>query len=104
MTVAQAPPTAKVPDVTGKTGAAAASALGAAGFNVVRDDADRHEPGQERDRDHADPGGGKHRAKQSTVTIVVGQYVPPTTHDDAHDHDDPYDDDDAHDHHDQPHT
>jgi eukaryotic-like serine/threonine-protein kinase len=79
LTVAKAPPTAKVPDVTGKTGADAESALGAAGFNVVETTQTVTHQAKSGVVIKQTPAGGKTEPKQSTVTIVIGQYVPPST-------------------------
>jgi beta-lactam-binding protein with PASTA domain/serine/threonine protein kinase len=79
LTVAKAPPTAKVPDVTGKTGADAESALGAAGFNVVETTQTVTHQAKNGVVIKQTPAGGRTEPKQSTVTIVIGQYVPPST-------------------------
>ena len=79
LTVAKAPPTAEVPNVEGKTGAEAESALGAAGFNVVETTQTVTDQSKNGFVLKQTPAAGKTETKKSTVTIVIGQYVPTST-------------------------
>ncbi len=85
----QAPPTAKVPRSSATRPAQRRERAQRAGLQRHPDDADRHEPGQERGRDPAVPGAGRRPPRsRARVTIIVGQLrrrrtTSTTTHDHA---------------------
>jgi serine/threonine-protein kinase len=76
--IAQAPPTATVPDVKNQTAPAAKSALQGAGFKVVQ----QAKSVTKQDKNgivlSESPAAGTMAKKGSTVTITVGQYIAPT--------------------------
>ncbi|MBV9312019.1 MAG: Stk1 family PASTA domain-containing Ser/Thr kinase [Solirubrobacterales bacterium] len=75
------PPPAKatVPDVTGQSADAARSALSGAGFTVVTQSKDVNKKSNDNQVLSQNPGGGSSVNKGSTVTIVVGHFVPTKT-------------------------
>jgi len=77
--VAQAPTTAKVPDVRGQTVASAANALGQAGFNVKQTSQTVTDQTKDGIVLSESPAPNTTQKKGSTVTIVVGHYQQPTT-------------------------
>jgi eukaryotic-like serine/threonine-protein kinase len=77
--VAQAPPKANVPDVTGQRAGAARGALEAAGFSVSSQSQDVSDPAQNDVVVSQNPSGGSSEIKGSTVTIVVGHLKTTTT-------------------------
>jgi serine/threonine-protein kinase len=79
LVIAKAPPTAKVPNVVGQTGAAAENALGQAGFNAIETTRTVTNQANNGIVLKQTPAAGKTEAKKSTVTIVIGQFVPKTT-------------------------
>ena len=80
LVVAQAPTTAKVPGVTGRTAADATSALKSAGFQVSQSTKDVKDQAKNGIVLSQSPGGGASANKGSTVTIVVGKFTQtPTT-------------------------
>jgi eukaryotic-like serine/threonine-protein kinase len=79
LVIAQAPPTANVPNVTGDKANAASSALAAAGFKVTqqtKDVTDKTKDGVVIDQT---PSANSTANKNSTVTIVVGHFKAPPT-------------------------
>ncbi len=79
LVIAKAPTTARVPDVKGQTAAAATSALQAAGFKVVQETKKVKEQANNGIVVKQTPKSGGTVNKGSAVTIVVGQYTPPTS-------------------------
>jgi serine/threonine-protein kinase len=79
LVVAKAPPTATVPNVKGQTGAAAENALGQAGFNVVETTQTVTNQAKNGVVIKQTPAANRTEPKKSTVTIVIGQYLPTTT-------------------------
>jgi serine/threonine-protein kinase len=79
LVVAKAPPTATVPNVKGQSGAAAENALGQAGFNAVETTQTVTNQARNGIVIKQTPAAGKTEPKKSTVTIVIGQYLPPST-------------------------
>jgi eukaryotic-like serine/threonine-protein kinase len=88
LVIAQAPTTATVPNVTGKTAADATSALQAAGFKVVPQSKKVIHQSRDGIVLSQSPAGGTTASKGTTVTIVVGHFTsstptttttPPTT-------------------------
>ena len=77
--LAAAPTTAPVPAVKGQTAADASQALTAAGFKVIETTKVVKNPANNGIVLKQNPAGNKTEPKQSTVTIVVGQYQAPTT-------------------------
>jgi serine/threonine-protein kinase len=77
--VGQAQTTASVPDVTGKTAAAATSALQQAGFTVSQSTKDVKNKSQNGIVLSESPQGGATAKKGSTVTIAVGHFTGATT-------------------------
>jgi eukaryotic-like serine/threonine-protein kinase len=74
--VAAAPATVSVPSVTGDHTAGAFSALQSAGFHVVRVPRDTSDRSQNNEVISQSPAAATSQKKGSTVTIVVGHYVP----------------------------
>jgi beta-lactam-binding protein with PASTA domain len=74
--VASAPSTGTVPPVVGDPAGGATSALLAAGFKVTRKTRDVSNPNQDGNVVDQTPSGGSTAPKNSTVTIVVGHFVP----------------------------
>ena len=74
LTVAKAPAGAMVPDVTGRSEAAARSALAAAGFEVSRSERETEDPDDDGKVLAQDPGSGGRADEGSTVTITVGTF------------------------------
>jgi serine/threonine-protein kinase len=79
LVIAKAQPTVKVPDVKGKTGAAAESTLSAAGFSVVEMIQTVTDQAKNGIVLKQTPAAGKTENKGTTITLVIGQYVPTTT-------------------------
>jgi beta-lactam-binding protein with PASTA domain/predicted Ser/Thr protein kinase len=79
LTVAKAPPSVAVPNVTGLSAAAAASALVQKGFTVADRPFDVKKLANQGKVLRQSPGGGALRQKNTTVTIYVGQYTPTKT-------------------------
>jgi serine/threonine-protein kinase len=79
ITVAQAPTTVKVPDVRGESVAAAANALGQAGFNVKQTSQTVTDAAKDGIVLSESPLQNTTQKKGSTVTIVVGHFQQPTT-------------------------
>jgi serine/threonine protein kinase len=79
LTIAKAQPKVSVPAVKGKTGTAAESALTGAGFTVVETIQTVTKPAKNGIVLKQTPGAGKSASKGTTVTIVIGQYVPNTS-------------------------
>jgi serine/threonine protein kinase len=79
LVVAKAQPTVKVPDVKGKTGTVAESTLNAAGFSVVETIQTVTEQAKNGIVLNQTPAAGKTANKGTTITLVIGQYVPTTT-------------------------
>ncbi|MGI8505361.1 MAG: Stk1 family PASTA domain-containing Ser/Thr kinase [Solirubrobacteraceae bacterium] len=77
--VAAAPATGTVPPVVGDPASGAVSALTAAGFKVVRQTTNVTDKTKSGSVLSQSPPGGAKAKQHSTVTIVVGHYVPPTT-------------------------
>ena len=77
ITVATAPTTSKIPNVTGDTAAAAVSALN--GFNVVQVTQNTAVPSQDGNVIKQSPKANATAKKGSTVTITIGHYVPGAT-------------------------
>ncbi|MBV8955735.1 MAG: Stk1 family PASTA domain-containing Ser/Thr kinase [Solirubrobacterales bacterium] len=77
--IAQAPPKANVPNVTGQTSGAARGALEGAGFSVSSQSQDVSDPAQNDVVVSQNPSGGSSEIKGSTVTIVVGRLKSTTT-------------------------
>jgi serine/threonine-protein kinase len=77
--VATAPTTAKLPDVTGDTAAAAQSALTGAGFKVKTETRNVSSQGQDGQVVSQRPGGGATATKGSTVVIVIGHFTGTST-------------------------
>ena len=75
LTVAKAPATVEVPDVTGEDQGDAIARLSAEGFEVQRQEKDVDSPEGDGVVIEQDPPGGKAK-KGSTVTIVVGKFNP----------------------------
>ncbi len=76
LVIAQAVPTASVPNEVGQTEAAAVSALTSAGFKVSKQTQDVTKQAKDGIVLSQNPGGGTAK-KGSTVTIVVGHFRPP---------------------------
>ncbi len=79
LVVAQAPTTAKVPNVVGKSAADASSALTAAGFTVTQQPQSTTKKKKNGVVLSQTPGANSTANKGSSVTIVVGQYTAPTS-------------------------
>ncbi|HZU39863.1 MAG TPA: Stk1 family PASTA domain-containing Ser/Thr kinase [Solirubrobacteraceae bacterium] len=79
LTVATAPTTVSVPDVKGDQATAASNTLGQAGFNVQVQSKNVTDKAKNGIVLSESPSAGTQAKKGSTVTIVVGQYQPPTT-------------------------
>ncbi|MDQ6842473.1 MAG: PASTA domain-containing protein, partial [Actinomycetota bacterium] len=79
LTVAKAPPTVQVPNVLGLSAAAAAAKLAGDGFTVVDRPFDVKKLSNDGRVLKQSPFAGAQKQKNSTVTIYVGQYTPPTT-------------------------
>jgi serine/threonine-protein kinase len=79
LVIAQAPTTAKVPNVQGRKETPAERALTAAGFKVTVMARNVTNKSQNNVVLQQNPAGNSTVPKQSTVTIVVGVYTPPTT-------------------------
>ncbi len=77
LVIAKAPTTAKVPDVKGDTSAGARSTLTAAGFSVAKETKTVTKSKNDGIVLSQSPGAGASVKKGSTVTIVVGHFVPP---------------------------
>jgi serine/threonine-protein kinase len=77
--VAQAPTTAKVPDVLGQSVADAANALGQAGFNIKETSQTVTDQAKDGIVLQESPAANSTQKKGSTVTIVVGHFQQPTT-------------------------
>ena len=75
LTVAKAPATVEVPDVTGEDQGDAIARLSAEGFEIQRQEKDVDSPEGDGVVIEQDPPGGKAK-KGSTVTIVVGKFNP----------------------------
>jgi len=78
LTISKGPNTAKVPDVTGQTQAAATAALQAAGFQVQAKQKVTHDQTQNGLVVHQRPAVGTQLKKGRTVVIYIGQYQPTT--------------------------
>jgi beta-lactam-binding protein with PASTA domain/predicted Ser/Thr protein kinase len=78
LVIAQAPTTAKVPDVTGDSLTAATSALTAAGFKVTKQTKTVTKANQDGIVVTQSPAAGGTATKGSAVTVTVGHYVAPT--------------------------
>jgi eukaryotic-like serine/threonine-protein kinase len=72
--VSTGPSTRQVPDVTGRSGDEAASALRQAGFEVVTQPRTVNRPGLAGQVVDQSPGGGSQASPGSTVTITVGEF------------------------------
>jgi beta-lactam-binding protein with PASTA domain len=79
LVIAKAQPIVKVPDVKGKTGTAAESTLSAAGFSVVETIQTVTDQAKNGIVLKQTPAAGKTENKGTTITLVIGQYVPTTT-------------------------
>jgi beta-lactam-binding protein with PASTA domain/predicted Ser/Thr protein kinase len=79
LVIATAPTTASVPNVRGDTAAAAAGTLTSDSFRVVQETMDVTKSNQAGLVISQSPAGGANAKPDSTVTIVVGNYVPPNT-------------------------
>jgi serine/threonine-protein kinase len=77
--VSSGPKTITVPDVTKDTVQSAKSRLQAAGFKVAVQTIETTDPKLDGQVISQSPGGGTEAAKNSTVTLTVGKYVPPPT-------------------------
>ena len=77
LVIAKAPTTVKVPDVKGDTSAGARSTLTGDGFNVVKETKTVTKSKNDGIVLSQSPGAGASVKKGSTVTIVVGHFVPP---------------------------
>jgi serine/threonine-protein kinase len=75
----QKPTNPNVPNVKGQTAATAASALQSAGFTVTQTPRSVKKKSENGVVLSQSPGGGTSAKKGSTVTIVVGQYIAPTS-------------------------
>jgi eukaryotic-like serine/threonine-protein kinase len=78
LVIAQAPTTAKVPNVVGQTASAAAAALTGAGFTVNQQTKATTKKKENGVVLSETPAGNSTANKGSAVTIVVGQYTAPT--------------------------
>jgi serine/threonine-protein kinase len=79
LTIAKAQPKVNVPDVKGKTGTAAENVLSGAGFSVLETIQTVTNKAKNGIVLKQTPGAGKTANKGTTVTIVIGQYVPNTS-------------------------
>jgi eukaryotic-like serine/threonine-protein kinase len=79
LTISKGPDTAKVPDVTGQTQAAATAALQAAGFQVQAKQKVTRDQSQNGLVVHQRPAVGTQLKKGRTVVIYIGQFQPTTT-------------------------
>ena len=79
LTIATAPTTAKVPDVTGSTATAAQANLAGLGFKVTRQTKTVSAQNQDGLVISENPAGGTTAQKGSTVTIVIGHFAGTTT-------------------------
>ena len=79
LVVAKAPPTVPVPNVVGKTTGAANAALGAAGFPATQQQQTVTDQTQNGVVLSQTPAASTQVKKGTTVTIVVGKFVAPTT-------------------------
>jgi serine/threonine-protein kinase len=79
LTISKGPNTAKVPDVSGQTQAAATAALQAAGFQVQAKQKVTHDQTQNGLVVHQRPAAGTNLKKGRTVVIYIGQFQPTTT-------------------------
>jgi beta-lactam-binding protein with PASTA domain/predicted Ser/Thr protein kinase len=79
LVIAQAPPRATVPTVTGQSASSATSQLQGAGFTVLRRVRTVSDPSKNGTVLKQNPPGGTRLKKGSTVTIVVGRYTQTTT-------------------------
>ncbi|HXH95641.1 MAG TPA: Stk1 family PASTA domain-containing Ser/Thr kinase [Gaiellaceae bacterium] len=78
LTVSSGPPQVDVPDVVGESGFAAWQALHAAGLKMTTQPEDTTDPAQQGIVISQDPPGSTKADKGSTVTLMIGHYVPPT--------------------------
>jgi eukaryotic-like serine/threonine-protein kinase len=79
LVIATAPTTAPVPGVQGDTLETASNALSGAGFRVSHSTQEVTKPNQDGVVLSQNPGAGSTAKKNSTVTIIIGQYTPPNT-------------------------
>jgi beta-lactam-binding protein with PASTA domain len=79
LVVANAPPTVAVPNVVGKTSGAANATLGAAGFPATQQQQTVTDKTQNGVVLSQNPAASTQARKGTSVTIVVGKYVAPTT-------------------------
>jgi eukaryotic-like serine/threonine-protein kinase len=77
--IAKAPPTVAVPNVVGKTTGAANATLGAAGFPATQQQQTVTDQTQNGVVLGQNPAASTQAKKGTTVTIVIGKYVAPTT-------------------------
>jgi serine/threonine-protein kinase len=79
LVIAKAPPTVPVPNVVGKTTGAANASLGAAGFPAIQQQQTVTDQTQNGVVLSQNPAASTQVKKGTTVTIVVGKFVAPTT-------------------------
>jgi serine/threonine-protein kinase len=79
LVIATAPTTASVPGVKGETAGAASGTLTGDGFTVIQQTKDVSKANQDGIVISQSPRGGANVKTNSTVTIVVGHYIPPNT-------------------------